>query len=134
MNLAYRLADVDGTLCIVCSMPMQNEPTIIDQYWPTTVRTWDLLQTYCDNPAYDRATWPTLLDGFSCKQSYPGEYWIEDTTSHAMRGVYLSLTNGGRTLPIKTEQRPFPRPKSRLPLEYRDGRWWKNTAAGWKQA
>ena len=135
MNLTYRLSDVDGTLCVVCSMPMDSEPIILDNHWPTVVKTLDLLRQYFYDEWQEKSNWPELLTRFTVKQSLPGEYWVEPITRHSMQtGVYIGLTNGGRTLPVKTDRNPAPRPKTRLPIEWQGGRWFKNTANGWKVA
>ena len=131
----YRLADVDGKLCVVCSTPAWNTPEIIHNYWPTSASTFRLLQDrFPDSEALDRANWPRLLAEFQVKQSRPGEYFIESPFRAYGCDFYLELQDGGRTESIRTESTPAPRPRTRLALEWTDGKWFKNTAAGWKLA
>lgn len=136
METTYRLADVDGALCVVAAIPMQDEPTIVHQFWPSIARTMDFVRYHFDYEQWsDKARWPELLASFSVKDSRPGEYWIEDTRYRSgNRGSYLELRDGGRTQPVKTQATPAPRPKTRLALDWSNGRWFKNTAAGWKLA
>jgi hypothetical protein len=132
----YRLADVDGTLCVVCSAPDWSKPEIISNFWPTKERTRWLLRSHFDTEEAEAdENWPTMLAEYAVKQSIPGEYVIEPPRrSWSVTGVYLSLVNGGRTESIKTTSQPAPRPKTRLPLEWDQGRWWKNTKAKWVPA
>lgn len=135
LSNTYRLADVDGTLCVVCAMPAWSEPELIHNFWPTKTRTLDLMRTYFDPPdCDDKSLWAELLSHFKVVQSIPGEYAIDPGVHSRMYGNYVWLVNGGRTEPIKTEKTPAPRPRTPLELKWENGRYWKNMKAGWKPA
>lgn len=130
-----RLADVDGTLCVVCEVANYQTPEMHHHFWPTKTRTLDVLRHYFDFDEWSREDLrEELLSRFTVKQSTPGEYWIEKKDRQGLPGVYVWLIDGGRTKPIKTEITPVPRPKSRCTLAWERGQWWKYTAAGRKPA
>jgi len=91
-------------------------------YWPTTIRTFDFLK-YHEQTAEQ-------LSGWIVTQSRPGEYYAKQDNQRFASGSYLPLVNGGSTQSIQTEQRDAPRPKTRLPLEWQSGRWFKVSARG----
>ena len=96
-------------------------------HWPTTLRSFDFLR-------FHEIT-ADQLSTFSVKRSMPGEYWIEPKDMKAwQRGMYLSLIDGGRTLSVKTDKAPLPKPKTKVRCEYESGQWWKYLASGRKPA
>lgn len=122
MQTNYTLADVGGILCIRAESPDYNAPTLVAVYWPTTIRTFDFLKYH--------EQLPSQLAGWIVTQSRPGEYYAKQDAQRFASGSYLPLVNGGQTQPIQTEQRPAPRPKTRLPVEWDCGRWFKVSAKG----
>jgi len=46
--------------------------------------------------------------------------------------VTVVLKDGGRTLPIKVEEFPIPKPKTKMETRYLHGRWQKLLKSGWK--
>ena len=126
------LSLVDGTVCVAFTQTDFNAPRLITSHWPTTVRARDL-EHFLDISA-DRLIVATV------KESRPGEYYVtnpgneDGAHSFGMTGVYLCLTHGAQTKPVKTDIADYPAPKNRgKRVEYRDGHWFKDSAKGWKR-
>jgi hypothetical protein len=127
MNYSFRLADHDGVLCVVWRSTDHFTPKQVDNYYPTIADTRSFCRYYEIDPA--------RLAEFTVEQSGAGEYRI----SHAELlgrglGSILALKEYGRTLPIHTEVLSVAPPKTKQPVEWRNGQWWKQTARGWKAA
>lgn len=133
MYQRFALTIVDGIACIASTTSDFNAPRLITVHWPTTARARDVAN-YLDIPI-------ERLAACTVRQSIPGEYYATNpgkddagTYCHGMTGIYLSLTHGGQTQPIKTDIADFPPPRNRgKRVEYRDGQWYKETAKGWKR-
>ncbi len=132
MLLKYSISIVDGVVCIACTQTDYSKPNIVTNHWPTTVKARDLAN-YLDIPV-------ERLSACETTQSMPGEYYARNPGSadgvyiRGMTGARLSLTNGARTMPIKTDIIDYPAPKNRgKRVEYHDGYWHKETAKGWKR-
>ena len=126
------LSVVDGVVCVAHTQTDYNQPRLITNHWPTTVRARDLAH-FLDIPL-------ERLSAAVVTQSMPGEYYARNPGSadgaycHGMTGAYLSLTHGARTMPVKTDLAEYPAPKNRgKRTEYRDGYWFKDSAKGWKR-
>lgn len=116
------LADVDGTLCVVSETADYDRPAIVANYFPTTARTYYLSRNF-DVPIDTIGTIPV-------RREFPGHYRATINGG----SVAIVLTDGGRTLPVKTEERPAPRPpRIRSKLEWSGGHWHKETAKGWRR-
>ncbi len=132
MLTRYQVSIIDGIVCIACTSTDYNEPRLITNHWPTTVKARDLA---------DYLGVPMLrLDASEVKESRPGEYYVRNpanadyVASHGMTGAHVLLTEGGRTKPVRTDIADYPAPKNRgKRVEYRGGYWYKDSAKGWKR-
>lgn len=87
-------------------------------------------------PVIQESWFPTGLNAYSMRRSY-GEDFIGKKLEYD-QGFYFRTPNGGR-LRVETTSKHSARfvevavepPKSRLPVEWRQGTWWKETKRGW---
>ena len=122
---AYRVAEHDEQLCIVAPVPAYNEPIMHTPYWP--IGNANVRSIKFNYPGIDFAD-------FTVSQSRPGEYRCVNRKEFI--DFYAQLVDWGRTLPIRTDKTPIPKPaRVKLEMEYRVGKWWKLTKAkGWVPA
>lgn len=120
----YRLGMTDDgeTLCVTMTTADYSRADLITHYWPVaSASPWSLFRLYYDTvPA--RETWALELDEWEVRQVRPGEYYLRHE-HHCPAGTYARLEQGGHTNPVKTTERPCPRPRSKLPLVWSGGHW-----------
>jgi len=127
---SYRLANVNGLICIVETTSDFNQPILHDHYWPTSRSTRDFL--WFEN---DRTQFDAILAGATVRRLYGGMYQV-DLDSKVLAPVNgsrqeLCMQNGGQTQAVKVESRPYPKPRTNAACEYYDGYWRKNLKSGW---
>ena len=129
----FRIEDLDGDLVLVETTSDWSEPRFIDTYWPTNLRTRDLI-THED----DRSKWSEILKTARLTNLYGYRYRVDVPWSMGYVNLDYSreiwIPDGGKAKSIKVEFRPYPPPKTRVPVKYEDGKWWKNLKSGWKWA
>ena len=119
----YECADVDGTFCIKHLTTDYNDPNIVVHYWPTALRTVDVLHHFFD--CRDK----NLVRDLTAAETFPGEYLVKARDG---QGRYIGLVNGGRTRPIKTDVVPARVPKVRngISCYWSGGVWVKHLKSG----
>jgi len=123
------LADVDGVLCVACSVPDYCEPRIVVNHWPTRVTTRDAMRYFFDDASFDG------LARLEARRTRPGEYFvgIKQPGSHVWQtGKHLELVDGGHTQSVKTDIREVKTPKTRkgTKIYWSSGAWVKHTSKG----
>lgn len=109
------LAKVGRTVCVVWRERDMDEPVINCTYYPSDLDS-ELTDAELSGATVVSDSWPGV---YSVKLS-PHGYWVR-----------CNLTNYGKTLPIKFEREPVPRPKSRCKLRWYRGEWQKETRRGY---
>lgn len=112
-----------GWLCIVYTDNSWSEPVRISQWWPCFTCTKRDSQYVYEAPR--KAADTGVSDGiYNIPPLHAGEAW---KTMH--------LKDGGRTMPIRTDSEAIPKPRTRVPVKYERGCWWKNLKReGWVRA
>lgn len=108
MNDRLSVADIDGMLCVRSESASFAEPVMVANYWPTAVRTHDLLR-HCQVDSVAQ---------LACVRTHPGEFFVGVRTGAGFGGGWVSgqhirLPDGGYTVPVRSESRPAPAPKAR---------------------
>lgn len=119
-----RLAERDGWLYIKDESTDWNNPIKYTRWYPLKVRFADFKHRFgSEEEAREHLNVPVFYMGSD------GIY--RDAVSMRYR-----LVDGGKTVPEIVDEEPIPEPKQRgkkLPIEYRRGSYWKDTAKGWRQ-
>jgi hypothetical protein len=125
----YKIANLNGNICVVSVNEMYEEPKKILNYYPTDIKTYQFLRNF-DIEDCDRVEITNHL-------SY-GIFEFCIKTENISRIYYkLQLREGEKTLSISTEVQDIPQPKvkSGIPVEWRNGQWKKNLKnKGWVPA
>lgn len=118
------LIDLDGFAFVRSPFIYSDKPEEIVNYYPTDIRTKDLIENYGI---------PVPAD---LQYSTMGKYAV--MTGRPMYGTprYIALPQLGQTQCTKQEVIPIPCPKVRkgIPTRWRNTRWEKYLAAGWTAA
>ena len=125
----YRLCDLDGQIIVIETTSDWHQPILRDTYWPTTIRTRDLLYFY-DDPK----NLGGLIDAAVVSKTLPYEFRITFPSNHPdswRTTPRIELEHGRDTRPIKTEEREYKRPRGKAKAEYLDGFWHKSLKSGW---
>jgi hypothetical protein len=96
------------------------EPRYIIHWWPTSLRWYQFKQWFADETRAREAIGKTV-------HSTSNISYIDE------RGWTYRLQSGGQTKPDYTERIPIPEPKQRgrkLPMEWKNGAWYKHTSHG----
>ncbi|GHP00658.1 hypothetical protein KSF_107050 [Reticulibacter mediterranei] len=122
--MSETLEERDGWLYIKSSSARLTEPKQIANWWPLQVRFADFAQRFASlDEARKRIGRPMVYLG-------SGLYRDEE-------GLRYRLVNNGQTKPQFTDITDIPEPTQRgrkLPVEWRNGCWYKQTSRGWKRA
>lgn len=122
--LLGRIGYRDGWMCAVIGMPGFDEPMMVTNWWPIE-RVYPGEREVLD------------LTGARCELYPEGRVIFKMGTSPtALWGRERHLADGGKTLPIHTENIPIPPPKVRKGIEtrYHAGNWHKKLKSGWTYA
>lgn len=115
------LAVHNGILCVKYQSTLNDKPAVAIRYWPITeARNYspELIAQMVNARPDD------LLDN---RQN--GSYSFREAP---YRWVDLRLKDGGKTIPIHTEEYPLPAPKARTEVRWHDGRYQKFLkSSGW---
>jgi hypothetical protein len=89
-------------------------------------------------PIIQESWFPTGLNAHSLQRSYGDDIIGRKLDYEQGWGFYFRTPNGSRITvpttnkyPARYVEVPIEPPKSRLPIEWRDGTWWKETKRGW---
>lgn len=123
----YKLGSVNGIVCVVETSSGFTDPILIDHYWPTTLTTRNFLHFYRGMYGESKEL-QELLESAVVAKSYGHEFSIQ-LPDNAKQ--FINLDGGGSAHALKVEERPYPAPKTRCRVEYRDGHWHKAMARGW---
>lgn len=131
----YKLMNHDGDLCVAMTSPLDDSPELVTNlYRIKNVRTRHFIAYHVghDHDLLAPENWPKTLDTFTVEPTpLPGEYVIRCPKGY---GTYLMLEHGGQARPVHGFTTEARRPKTQLPTRWRDGRWEKQTAKGWRAA
>lgn len=90
-------------------------------------------------PIIQESWFPTGMNAHGLKRGYGDDVIGKKLEYKQGLGFYFRLEGGHRlTVPLSSHystryvEVPITAPKSRLPLEWRDGQWWKDTKWGWR--
>lgn len=125
---SYRLYDLDGQIIVIETTSDWNNPILRDTYWPTKIRTRDLLYFYDDIQNLNG-----LVESATVSKTLPYEFTIKFPQSHpeSWRTLQrIELEHGNDTRPVKTEEREYKRPRGTSRVEYIDGHWFKYLKSG----
>ncbi len=91
-----------------------------------------------NKPVIQESWFPTGMNAHGLRRSYGDDIIGRKLEYEHGWGFYFRAPNGSRiTVPTTSKyaarfvEVPIDPPKSRLPLEWRYGQWWKETKRGW---
>lgn len=119
----HQLRERDGWLYITASHLDLKEPKEMTSWWPLQVRFADFAPRFA-SPEEARKH-------LGQHMAYLGDGLYRD-----QKGLRYRLVDGGQTKPQFTDITPVPEPRQRgrkLPVEWRNGCWYKCTSRGWKR-
>jgi hypothetical protein len=123
-NVGETLEERDGWLYIRDIHVSFTEPKEIATWWPLQVRFADFAQRFGSREEARLRIGHTVI--------HEGNGLYRDD-----KGLRYRLVNGGQTTPEFTEVTDIAPPKQhgrKLPIEWRNGSWYKQTSQGWKRA
>lgn len=96
--------------------------------------------TCSDRPVIQESWYATGLNAHGLKRGYGDDIIGRELSYHQGRGFYFRLESGHEVMVPTTGgpsaryvEVPIAPPKSRLPIEWRHGQWWKLSKWGWKR-
>lgn len=117
----YFLREREGWLYVECVMPHFSQPKRSRLWWPTGMRLAELAQLLWSHEEAQARIGMQLRD-------------VGRATFADERGMRYGLTQGSQTEATLVEEEDVPAPRQRgkpLPVEWRQGAWYKLTRTGW---
>ena len=113
------ISKIGAVFCVAYSDTRYSEPVRVTHHWPI------LCQDLFDDADI----------GKDARSIGAGSYTAQAGSGPFTGWKDARLRDGGQTKPIRTDEAPIPRPKTRVETRYQGGRWQKLLKArGWVSA